>query len=121
MTVQTDTLAALADQLATVQSQLRPLQEQEAALKEQEAALKAEIRSNLAGLGPGDYQAGDHLVSAGATRRLDQALISKHYPVTTHPQFYKLTLDTAAVRRELAPAVVDEHMALAGDMKITVR
>lgn len=114
MTVQTDTLTALADQLATIQSQLRPLQEKE-------AALKAEIRSNLAQLGPGDYQAGDHLVSAGATRRLDQALITEHYPVTTHPQFYKLTIDTAAVRRELPPAVIDEHMVLAGDMKITVR
>ncbi|MGN6413759.1 hypothetical protein [Flexivirga sp.] len=114
MTVQIDTLTALANQLATVQSQLRPLQEQE-------AALKAEIRSNLAQLGPGDYQAGDHLVSAGATRRLDQALITQHYPATTHPQFYKLVIDPAAVRRELAPAVVDEHMVLAGDMKITVR
>jgi len=114
MTVQTDTLTALADQLARVQEQLGPL-------REREAALKAEIRSNLASLGPGEYLAGDHLVVAAATRRLDPKLIEQDYPATTHPQFYKLTVDTAAVRRELAPAAVDEHMRIAGDMAITVR
>jgi len=107
-------LADLADRLAQVQEQLAPL-------RDLETALKAEMRSTLATLGPGEYQAGNHVVVAGATRRLDQTLIQEHYPATTHPQFYKLTIDTAAVRRELAPAVIDEHMTTAGDMKITVK
>ena len=113
-TTQADTLTALAGQLAIVQAQLRPLQEQE-------AALKAEIRSNLASLGPGEYLAGDHLVVAGATRRIDNTRIEERYPVTEHPELYKLVVDTAAVRKNLAPAVVDDLMKIAGDLAITVR
>lgn len=114
MTTDTTTdLAELARQLAAVQTRLAPL-------KEQEAALKAQIREHLSTLGPGTYQAGDHTIAATATRRIDVTAIAEIYPVTSNPELYKLTVDVAAVRKHLAPAVVDALMTTAGDMGIRV-
>lgn len=112
--VKQDTLRTLADQLASVQNQMRPL-------AEQEAAIKAELRDLLATTGPGDYQAGEHVITATATRRLNTDKLAENYPPGQYPHLYELKLSTTAVRKHLSPVEVDQFMGDAGAMGIRIQ
>jgi hypothetical protein len=113
MSLDHERLRELTDRLAITTSKLGPLE----ATRD---SLKAQIRELLSTEGPGEYQAGDRVVSASANRGLDLVSLAAKYPPTTHPQLYKLTPDTKAVRRELPADEVESFMAIRGDLKIGV-
>lgn len=106
-----DRLRDLTDALAVTTSKLAPLEQTR-------DSLKAQIREMLASEGPGEYQAGDRVVSASPNRGLNLAGIAEKYPPTTHPQLYKLVPDTKAVRRELTSEEVETFMEIRGELKI---
>lgn len=114
MPLDTQRLRELTDALAVTTSKLAPLQETL-------DSLKAQIRELLTNEGPGEYQAGDRVVSASANRRLNLAAVAEKYPPAHYPQLYKLAPDTKAVRRELDPEEVERFMEIQGDLKIGVK
>ena len=105
-------LKPLAAELADVQSRISDLQERE-------SALKAQIRDLVPG--PDTYDADGLAVTVQSNRRFDPATFTAAYPVSTHPQFYKLVPDTNAVRRGLSPDDYATFMAEAGDFKVGLK
>jgi hypothetical protein len=105
-------LKPLAAELADVQSKISDLQERE-------SALKAQIRDLVPG--PDTYDADGLAVTVQSNRRFDPAAFTAAFPVTTHPQFYKLVPDTTAVKRGLSPDAYAAFMAEVGDFKVGLR
>lgn len=72
-------------------------------LDEKAARLK-EIDDQLKTLDPGEHKIGEHLVTITEVRTLSAPLVEKKYPATRFPDFYKLTVDTAEVKRQVPAA-----------------
>ncbi|MFB3980354.1 hypothetical protein [Microbacterium proteolyticum] len=59
----------------------------------------------------GTHEIGDTKVEIREYSRLDTKWIETEYPADQYPQLYKTStaVDAAAVRKQFAPAVLDEH------------
>lgn len=81
------------------------ISEQIEALTEEKGALTAAVLTQVE---PGTKRdAGDYTISVGKpVQRLSATRIMLTYPVTEHPHLYKAAIDTAAVKKHLAPAVL---------------
>lgn len=73
----------------------------------------------------GDLSIGSHAI-AGLTvqvarnARLDADRFTTEYPVLEHPQLYKSVPDPAAIKRNLAPAVI-EQLQVEGEPRLTIK
>lgn len=94
------TLATLAAERAQLQEQAEQIRQ---ALEVNKAAILAATD------GPDTYAAGALTIEVTQASRLDLAAIAAAYPVTEHPQLYKLTPDTKAVRRHITEADLDTY------------
>lgn len=91
---------------------LEQLAAERAALLAQRDDITAALEANKAAIlaatdGPDKYAAGPLTIEVTQASRLDLAAIAKAYPVNDHPQLYKLTPDTKAVRHHIAEADLD--------------
>lgn len=70
----------------------------------------------------GTHDVGDSKVQIKEYSRLDVAWIEQEYPREQYPQLYKTTtaVDTDAVKKQFAPAVLEEHK-VRGAKSIVVR
>lgn len=70
----------------------------------------------------GTHQVGQTKVEVREYSRLDTGWIEDEYPATAYPQLYKTTtaVDSAAVKKQFAPAVLDEHK-VRGAKSIVIR
>lgn len=85
-------LAELAHRRQEVMEQLKEL-----------GAEKAKIDAQLETLEPGvPHEAGDLVVIRTPIRGLDADIITKKYPASKRPEFYKLTLDTAEFKKHFS-------------------
>jgi hypothetical protein len=59
----------------------------------------------------GTYEVGDAKVQIKEYSRLDTKWIETEYPAAQYPQLYKTStaVDAAAVKKQFAPTVLDEH------------
>jgi hypothetical protein len=59
----------------------------------------------------GTHEVGKSKVEIREYSRLDTKWIEEQYPASQYPQLYKVTtaVDAAAVKKQFAPAVLDEH------------
>lgn len=59
----------------------------------------------------GTYEVGDAKVQIKEYSRLDTKWIETEYPAAQYPQLYKTStvVDAAAVKKQFAPGVLDEH------------
>lgn len=73
-------------------------------LREKQERLRAEILNRL---DFGTHPAGSLRVQIQHNRRLDPAKVQATYPVVSYPELYRPALDTAAVKRHIAPAELD--------------
>ena len=105
-----DRIAPVAAELATVQDKIKEL-------TERADALKAILRDLTDGA-PDSYAAGNLTVTISPNRRFDPAAFAAAYPVTQHPEFYKLTPDTTTVKAKVAPEVYESFMRQVGDVKV---
>jgi hypothetical protein len=82
-------------------------------LRDEEAAIKErrdEIKSILRTLVPvGTTPAGTYKVIVTDPAKLDTKALAEAYPVTSHHHLYKPTLDTAAVRKHVAPVDLEKY------------
>ena len=84
-------------------------------------ARRATIRSVLARhLDAGTTDLADHKVIVSTPARLDAKALGEAFPVAQHPELYKPTLDTSAVRHHLAPTVLEQYTR-AGSTTVTIR
>ncbi|WP_263121150.1 hypothetical protein [Cellulomonas sp. RIT-PI-Y] len=91
------------DQLA---AELAKREESIAADKERVEEIKATLRRRL---GVGTHNTGAHSVQVRAgARRLNATRVAAAFPVVEHPELYKPTLDTAAVKAHIAPVALTE-------------
>lgn len=64
---------------------------------------KAKIDAQLETLEPGvPHQAGDVIIIRTPVRGLDSTAITKKFPASKRPEFYKLTLDTAEFKKHFS-------------------
>lgn len=85
------------------------------------AQRRTEIRSLLgAKLPDGTTALGEAKVVISTLRRLDNAAIERAYPVAAYPHLYKPSLDTKAVRDNIAPVEL-AALTKAGTRTVTVR
>lgn len=98
-----DTLLRI-EQLAIEDVKLR---DEETAIKERRDQIKSILRT-LVPVGA-TQPAGPYKVIVTSPAKLDTAALAKAYPVATHHELYKPTLDTAAVRKHLAPIDLEQY------------
>ena len=115
----TQTQPTLLERLKPLAAELADVQSKISDLAERETAIKAQIRDLVPG--PDTYDADGLVIAVQSNRRFDPATFTAAYPVTTHPQFYKLVPDTTAVRRGLSPDDYAAFMAEAGDFKVGLK
>lgn len=70
-------------------------------------------------LGVGKHEAGAREVTVTPFHTLDSALIEKKFPADKHPDFYKLTVDTAEVKRQIPAARLEQYQKVSN--RITVK
>lgn len=81
-------------------ARLKEVNEAIKALTEEKAKLTEALLSN----DTSQSYAGDGIVlSFTPVRTLDSTYIAKKFPATKRPEFYKLSLDTAEVKKHFAP------------------
>lgn len=93
------------------------LAEQREHINQQMDAIKAELR----GLGTGSHEIAGVKVSISPNRRIDPKLVEQEFPVAKHPELYKATPDTAALRKHLAPIRVEQLMTEIGEPKVSIK
>lgn len=93
------------------------LQEQADQIDQQKDAIKAELRA----LGEGSHGIAGVTVSIAPNRRIDPKLVAEQYPVEKHPELWKASPDTTAIRKHLAPIRVEQLMTETGEPKVTIR
>lgn len=104
-----------------------------AELVEERASLKADVEfineriaqidaQLIEQLPVGTHDVGDTKVEIREYSRLDTAWLEREYPADQYPQLYKTTtgVDNAAVKKQFAPAVLDEHK-IRGAKSVIVR
>ncbi len=103
-------------------------------LVDERASLKADIEFIQERIGQIDSQLierlpvgvteiGDTKVEVREYSRLDTKWIEEQYPISQYPQLYKVAapaVDTAAVKKNFAPAVLDEHK-VTGAKSVVIR
>src|SRR5690606_14334322 len=89
-------LRALAAEYVSINEQIEQL-------NERKALIVAEFRS----LGKGNHNAVDWTVQVQPNRRLNAEAFEAAFPVAQHPEFYKPTINLAAVKERIAPAELD--------------
>ncbi len=68
----------------------------------------------------GNNDAGEWTVQVQHNRRLNTAAIEAAFPVAQFPHLYRPAVDTAAVKENLAPVVLDQYYS-EGTAKILVK
>jgi hypothetical protein len=104
------------DHETTVKEYLR-LREQREQLDQQMDLLKTELRA----LGEGSHPIAGVTVSITPNRRIDPKLMAAQFPIAQHPELWKASPDTTAIRKHLAPIRVEQLMTSAGELKIVIR
>lgn len=74
-------------------------------LTSQKDALKAAITEQL----PKQGYIANGVKAAWARGRVNNKAIEKNYPAATHPELYKQTLDTTAVKKHIPEVELDEY------------
>lgn len=108
--------ASIEQTLAAAGREYLDLQIAEAKIADRKAELQTLFREHL-DLGP--HLAGDAKVSIQRNVRRDDKAFEAAYPFEQYPDYYKASIDTATIKRELAPAVLDRFQIL-GDNKVVV-
>lgn len=83
-------------------------------------AREKELKKILRDLGPGSHDIAGVTVSVQANRRIDPALFEDRYPVAQWPQFWKPGVNTAQVRKQLAPAEI-EALSTEGEPRVVLK
>lgn len=83
-------------------------------------ARKKEIEKALRDLDYGSHDIAGVTIQIQHNRRLDPALLEDRYPVAKFPHFYRPSVNTAQVRKQLAPAEIDE-LSKEGDKKVLLK
>lgn len=97
------TIESTAARWAEIQDQIKALKEEE-----------DQIKTSLAALAPGTYEAGAHRIQVQAPRRtLNKKWLTAAYPLETHPEYYTPQIDTAKVKRKLASDDLEPYMEAA--------
>lgn len=78
--------------------------------------LRSEILNHLPDGGP----VGDHNVTVSRPRTIDWAKVEASFPADAYPQIYGQALDRDAVKKYVAPAVL-EDFTTAGTARVTVK
>lgn len=74
-------------------------------------AEEEEIKQQLSSLAPGNHDAGEHRIQVQAPRRtLNKKKIAQAFPAEQYPAIYSMQLDTSAVKKQIAPAVLEGYM-----------
>lgn len=98
---------------------------EDAKLAESEDAIKerrAQIRARLAKvLDAGTHDLAGHKVVVSQPGRLDAKALERDFPVAQHPEMYEAKLSTSAVRKQLAPAVLEEKYTTHGAKQVSIR
>lgn len=79
------------------------------------AERREQIKARLLALHPGHgtIPAGPYKVTVRhGARRLDPTKVAEAYPVTRHPELYKPTIDTGAVKHHLSPAELEQYQTV---------
>lgn len=86
---------------ASLAARLASLQDAASRIADQITVVKADLLATTDG--PDSYSAGQLTVVVTVAHRLDTKAIESKYPADTHPELYRPALDTAAVRKHIAP------------------
>lgn len=106
----------MSDHEALVKEYLQ-LQEQAEHIDQRKDSIKAELRK----LGEGSHGIAGVTISIAPNRRIDPQLVAEQYPVEQHPELWKASPDTTAIRKHLAPIRVEQLMTDSGEPKVTIR
>lgn len=79
-----------------------------------------EIKKVLKGLDYGTHDIAGLKIGIGHNSRLDAKKAAEMYPEEQYPDLYKTSLDSAALKRVVAPAVY-EAMSNEGDPRVTIK
>lgn len=101
----------------TLVKQYVQLADQKITIDEQLDGIKAELRK----LDVGSHDIAGCKVTISPNRRIDPALVAQQYPVQKHPELWKASPDTTAIRKHLAPIRVEQLMTKSGEPKVLVR
>jgi hypothetical protein len=87
-------------------------------IKERRAQIKAALARR--------YDVGTHplagrQVIVSEPGRLDAKALERDYPITEHPELYEAKLSTAAVRGQIAAALLDAEYTTHGSKQVTIR
>lgn len=86
------------------------------------AERRAQIRARLAKvLDAGTHDLAGHKVVVTQPGRLDAKALERDFPVAQHPEMYEAKLSTSAVRKQLAPAVLEEKYTTHGAKQVSIR
>lgn len=99
----------LAREYATLQDRVAP-----------DLARIDEIKKLMRGLDYGTHDVAGLKVSVARNSRLDAAAFAAKYPVLQHPGLYKSAPDSAAIKKNLAPAEI-ETLSVAGEPRVTIK
>lgn len=94
-----------------------------AALQADKARLEArekELKKILRDLDYGSHEIAGVTVSVQPNRRIDPGLFEDRYPVAKWPQFWKPGVNTTQVRKQLAPAEIEE-LSTEGEPRVVLK
>ncbi len=93
----------------------RTLMEQIAALTKR----KNEIDEALLALDLDETYTGDGVtLSFTPVRNIDTAFVTKKFPASKHPEFYKLTFDTTEFRRHFSDIEIEDFIKISHRIKV---
>lgn len=102
---------AAATELAQVKANIKQAEARKAEL---DAFLKAELPAGK----PVDIPSGQ--VTISETRTLDSAKIEREFPVDNFPDFYKVAVDTAAVKHHIAPVDLHKYQKVSTTVRLAL-
>lgn len=101
-------LDALATELDRVKANIKQAEKRKAEI---DAILKAELPADK----PVELPSGRITISV--TRTLDSAKIEKEFSVDEHPEFYKVAVDTQAVKQHIAPVDLAKYQKTSSQVR----